>query len=255
MKASIILVFLFWLQVGWAQTSSLNAYEYVIVPMQFDFQSEPNEYRLNILARVLLKDEGFEVYMDKEERPLDYRGNSCKPLFLEVENTSGFLNLSVVVRLKDCQDKILFESEEGTTKIKNYEDGYQAALRQAFESLSDANYRFDSSLKEADNRTTRSMSKVEKSSEMAENYPDKKIYKFGGETYWLVKKDNKDYSILANAGKESYAELENADKGTFIFNSRIINGAAFFDADGNLIVEYRDEDLDEVQNMTFRKID
>lgn len=252
MKASIILVLVLWLQAGWSQTSNLNAYEHVIVPMQFDFQNKSNEYQLNILSRILLQEEGFKVYMDEEERPLEFRGNTCEPLFLEVEDTSGFLNISLVVRLKDCYDTILFESEEGHTKIKDFKEGYQEALRQAFLSLSDQNYRYDSSLSKAKDRSENTAIGLSTPDEM---YSEKDIYKFGGETYWLVKKGDKDYIILAKNGKETYAELGNADKGTFIFKSETITGAAFFDAKGNLNIEYRDEDLDEVQSMIFRKTD
>lgn len=255
MRTSIILVLVFWLQAGWSQTSNLNAYEYVIVPMQFDFQDKPNEYQLNILSRVLLKEEGFKVYMDKEERPLEFRGNTCEPLFLEVEDTSGFLNISLVVRLKDCYDTILFESEEASTKIKDFKEGYQKALKQAFLFLSDQNYHYDSTSEKVDNRSDLSSNKVSTSSNTREMYPDKKIYKFGGDTYWLIKKGDKNYTLLSNDGKENYADLENADKGTFIFNSKTINGAAFFDVDGNLIIEYRDEDLEEIQSIIFKKID
>jgi len=49
--------------------------------------------------------------------------------------------------------------------------------------------------------------------------------------------------------------LKKADKGSYIFNSKTINGAAYFDAEGNLLVEYMDRDLNEIQNVTFKKID
>lgn len=255
MRASLILFLVVCFQAGWSQTSNLNAYEYVIVPMKFDFQNKPNEHRLNTIARFLLKEEGFEVYMDKEERPLEYRGNTCEPLFLEVEETSGFLNFSLIVRLKDCYDNVLFESEEGKSKIKEFQEGYQDALKQAFMSLTEANYSYDSSLPKVTSRNSSTTNKVAQSSTGDKTYPDKINYKFGGETYWLVKKGSKDYSILANEGKENYAELQNADKGTFIFDSKTINGAAYFDAEGSIIIEYMDEDLGEIQNMIFRKID
>lgn len=255
-KTSLLFIALIWFQMVSSQSSTINAYDHVIVPMQFDFQSEPNQYQLNILARILLKEEGFTVFMDKEERPLDYRGNSCKPLFMEVEDTSGFLNLSLVVRLKDCHDNILFESEEGKTKIKEFKEGYQDALRQAFVSLSDLNYQYNNDLSNEEEVSTVKNLEISSDSSAPEDiYPDKKIYKFGGEIYWLVKQGDKNYRLLTNAGKENYAELENADKGTFIFNSKSISGAAFFDAEGNLTIEYRDEDLDEVQKLIFRKVD
>jgi hypothetical protein len=222
--------------------------------MQFEFQNEPNQYQINILSRVLLQEEGFEVYMDKEDRPLDYRGNTCKPLFLEVEDTSGFLRISTIVRLKDCYDNVLFESEEGVSKIKDFKEGYKQALRRAFSSLADVNYRYDPDLIKTESRNSVANQKVtEESSNSGEAYPDKKIYKFGGETYWLIESGNKGYRILSKEGKVNYAELQNADKGTYIFNSETINGAAFFDAEGNINIEYMDEDLGEIQNISFRK--
>ncbi|MFO7744597.1 MAG: hypothetical protein R6V36_04345, partial [Psychroflexus sp.] len=116
MRVSLVLAVMLWVQMGFTQTASINAYEHVIVPMQFDFQDESNQYQLNILARVLLQEEGFKVFMDKEERPLKLMGNSCEALFLEVEDTSGILRINVVFRLKDCYDNVLFESKEGSTK-------------------------------------------------------------------------------------------------------------------------------------------
>lgn len=252
MRVSLILAVLLWTQMGFSQTASINAYEHVIVPMQFDFQDESNQYQVNILARVLLQDEGFKVYMDKEERPLKFMGNTCEALFLEVEDTSGILRINVVFRLKDCYDNVLFESKEGSTKIKDFQQGYQAALKDAFSSLQDEDYRYDSSLDKIPGKSVQSSLN---SSSPEEMYPEKKIYKFGGETYWLVEKENEAYSLLANEGIEIYAELEKADKGTFIFKSKTITGAAFFGADGNLTVEYRDEDLEGVQSIIFRKIE
>jgi hypothetical protein len=241
MKYIVIFIFALSLQFSFGQTKSLNAYEYVIVPMKFDFQSESNQYSLNILARVLFQEEGFKVYMDKEERPLEYRGNTCEPLFLEVEDTSGFLRISTIVRLKDCYDNVLFESEEGVSKIKDFKEGYQQALRMAFSSLTESR----------NSVATQNVPKGSSSSEEA--YPDKKIYKFGGETYWLIESGTKGYRILFNGGKVNYAELQSADKGSYIFNSKSINGAAYFDVEGNINIEYMDEDLGEIQNITFRK--
>ncbi|MBZ9777499.1 hypothetical protein LB452_01065 [Psychroflexus sp. CAK8W] len=259
MRIRLILVLMFLSQIGLSQESNLNAYKHVIVPMQFDFQSESNQYQLNILSRVLLKEEGFEVYMDKEERPMELLGDTCAPLFFEIEDTSGFLNISLIVRLKDCYDNVIFESEEVSTKIKKYKEGYQAALKQAFTFLADENYRYDENLspapfKSISNVKKKSSGSADEVTESGSKYPNKKIYKFGGETYWLIEQD-KNFILLTSEGKVNYAELETADRGTYIFNSGKIIGAAFFDANGNLNVEYMDEDLGEIQHITFRKID
>ncbi|SDG41715.1 hypothetical protein [Psychroflexus sediminis] len=252
MRAGLILILTFCIQVGWSQPATINAYEHVIVPMQFNFQDEPNEYQLNILARVLLQEQGFKVFMDTEERPLQFMGNTCEALFLDVEDTSGFLNISVIFRLKDCYGNVLYESEKGQTNIKDFKDGYQDALRRSFSSMSNQNYSYDASLDKGGNSF--SSDDVSAASEVKKMAPDKKIYKFGGQTYWLIEKGEGAYTLLFNEGKEIYAELQSADKGSFIFNSEAINGAAFFDAEGNINVEYMDQDLGEVQKIRFKKI-
>ena len=232
------------------QSTELNNYEYVIVPMEFKFQDSPNQYQINILSRVLLKENGFEVFMDTEERPLELRGNSCKPLFFEVEDTSSFLTISTVIRLKDCYGNVLFESEEGKSKSKEFKKGYQEALRQAFNTLAAVNYNKQNSIISNTNQKP-----VEnKSSNSSELYPEKKAYKFQGEIYWLVENENNGYTLLSKEGKVNYAELEKADRGSFLFNTNEVNGAAYFDAEGNLLVEYMDKDLNEVKNMTFKKV-
>jgi hypothetical protein len=252
---TILLIAALCFQFGNAQSPKLNDFEYVIVPMEFDFQSEPNEYQLNILSRVLLKEESFKVFMDTEERPLELVGKTCNALFLEVEDTSGFLTISVIVRLKDCYNNIVFESDEGKTKIKDYKEGYQDAIRKAFKSLSDANYSYDGNgLKSKKMNATGSDEILVNNAGEEKNYPDKKVYKFGGLTYWMVETENNNYEILSNSGKTNYAKLLKGDKGSYIFNSKTINGAAYFDAEGNLNVEYMDEDLDEIQTITFKSI-
>lgn len=250
MRNFLILIAILITQLGLSQQENINAFEYVIVPMQFNFQNEPNEYQLNILSRVRLKDKGFKVFMDTEERPLKYRGDSCDALYLDVEDTSGFLSLSVILKLKDCRGNIIYESKETSSPIKEYKEGYQDALQKSFESMNFI-YNYDRSLSKNFNE---SKSKQE-SSATTHNYENKQIYKLGGQTYWFIENENGGYSILTNEGKENFAELEPADRGAFIFTSKAFTGAAFFDSKGNLNVEYKDDDLKEIQSITFKRID
>jgi hypothetical protein len=256
MKYILIFIFALSLQFSFGQTKSLNAYEYVIVPMQFNFQSESNQYNLNILARVLFQEEGFKVYMDKEEKPLALRLDPCKSLRADVIDEGGFLTTKVKVLLSDCSGNTVYETSVGVSSLKDFEKSYKDALRNAFVSFSTTNYTYDESLNtfkdsanDADDISERSDSNLE------DKYPNKSIYKFGGESYWLVFNSSGDYDLLSSQGKINYAQLKQADKGSYIFNSKTINGAAYFDAEGNLMVEYMDRDLNEIQNVTFKKID
>jgi hypothetical protein len=253
MKYIATLVLAFSLQLSYGQEKSLNAYEYVIVPMKFDFQSESNKYRLNILARVLLKEEGFKVYMDTEEKPLALGLDPCKSLKLDVIDGEGFLTTKLKAVLLDCSGHIVYETKEGVSRIKDFEKSYKDALRNAFESFSTVNYSYDESLNTSID-VSNEIEEVSENSNLEKKYPNKSIYKFGGESYWLIPNSSGGYDLLSNQGKINYAQLEEADKGSYIFDSKTINGAAYFDAEGNLLVEFMDRDLDKIQNITFRKI-
>jgi hypothetical protein len=256
MKYIVIFIFALSLQFSFGQTKSLNAYEYVIVPMKFNFQSESNQYNLNILARVLFQEEGFIVYMDEEEKPLALNVDPCKSLRADVIDGGGFLTTKVSVVLLDCSGNTIYKTAEGVSRIKDYKHSYKDALRKAFKSFSTASYAFDESLNTFKDLAYEVDDILESShSNLEDKYPNKSIYKFGGESYWLVSNSSGGYDLLSNQGKINYAQLEKADKGSFVFNTKTINGAAYFDAEANLLVEYMDRDLNEIQNVMFKKID
>jgi len=256
MKYIVIFIFALSLQFSFGQTKSLNAYEYVIVPMQFNFQSEPNQYSLNILARVLLKDEGFKVYMDQEKKPLAFGLDPCNSLRADIIQEDAFLTTKLKFVLLDCSNDVVYETKQGVSRLKDFKKAYKDALRNAFESFSTANYAYDESINITPDLTSEISEVSERSdSNLEEEYPNKSIYKFGGESYWLVSNSLSGYDLLSSQGKINYAQLKKADKGSYIFNSKTINGAAYFDAEGNLLVEYMDRDLNEIQNVTFKKID
>lgn len=240
----ILLVFIALISISSIAQEEVNKYKYVIVPMKYDFQSEQNQFQLNVLTRVLLQDEGFEVFMDVEDKPIEVQGNPCEALTAEVKEEDSFMSKTLKLQLKDCHGQIVFETEEGKSREKSFKKAYHEALKETFNSFSTLNYKFDKALK----------SKPKTSEKDSEDlYPDKTVYKFGGKEYWLVE-NTSGYELLADQGKTNYAELKNADKGTYIFNSRSFDGAAYFSPNGDFTVEYMDEDIGEIQTLIFKKV-
>jgi hypothetical protein len=204
----------------------------------------------------LFQEEGFKVYMDQEKKPLALRLDPCKSLRADVIDEGGFLTTKVKVLLSDCSGNTVYETSEGVSRLKDFEKSYKDALRNAFESFSTANYAYDESLDTSKDLASKVDEVTESpSSNLEDKYPNKSIYKFGGESYWLVYNSSGGYDLLSSQGEMNYAQLKKADKGSYIFNSKTINGAAYFDAEGNLLVEYMDRDLNEIENITFKKID
>jgi hypothetical protein len=222
----------------------------VTVPMKFDFLKEKNQYNLNILARVLLKEAGFNVYMDVEEKPLEIQSNPCSKLRFVLEEVDSFLRKRVFFTLRDCSNNAVYTSEVGVSNSKKFKESYTEALRGSFQGFSykDVTLSDDYQLLQSDDNE-----EVANTGDQ-DKFSDKSIYKFAGQTYWMVQKDEDHFVIYLASSQNKFAELEAADKGSYIYKSGDLLGAAYFTSKGDLKVEYRDQDIDEVQTLNFKRV-
>jgi len=141
MRKYILLLVLFLSVQGFCQ--DLNKYQYAIVPAKFEFLKENNEFRLNNLTKLLMEKYGFTTYLSTDVQPEAIANTNCNKVFVEVlENGSLFVTKLKVV-LKDCQNKILFTTEEGTSREKQRGAGYNEALRNAFKSFDKLNHKYN----------------------------------------------------------------------------------------------------------------
>lgn len=110
-------------------------YKYVIVPKQFSFFKEANKFNLNALTKSFFESEGFEVFYETDTLPQDLAGNRCLALVADVEENNKLFvtNLNVVV--KDCMNKVVFESLKGSSREKEHQKAYTIALREALTSM------------------------------------------------------------------------------------------------------------------------
>jgi len=142
-KSSIIFLML----VSFSMTSlmaqnSINDYKYVIVPNQYDFLSDPDQFRLNTLTKFLLKKYNFNAFMKDEPYPDDLANKSCLALIANVVKTSSILKSKLTLELRDCQNNTVFVSDIGESRLKEYKKAYHEALRNAFKSLEAVNYTY-----------------------------------------------------------------------------------------------------------------
>lgn len=128
-KLSLIIVF-FVSIVSFSQ----KKYEYVIVPKKFEFLKE-NEYNLNALTKSFFETEGFSVYYNSDEFPKELAHNRCLAFYVDAIETNKLFTTNIVIQIKDCQNKILFESLQGSSRDKSYEIAYKEAFRFALTSL------------------------------------------------------------------------------------------------------------------------
>jgi len=246
MKQFFIVFFISITVFSFAQNSQ-KKYKYAIVPVQYIFTSEPNQFQINVLTRVLLQNEGFEVYMNEgEELPQKLAENKCYALKANVIKDKGLFTTNLRFQLFNCYGNLVYESA-GSSREKAYKDAYQEALRKAIGEFQSVSYKFvKSNLEEETVNTTIEIKEDLPFEELA------KIYTNGEKSYWLLK-NNEDYILYIDKGENILATLKQADKGTYAYDSADIDGAAYFTPDGDLVVEYLAKNKDAVQKLVYKR--
>jgi len=265
MKRLLIFTFVF---IGFLSSTfgqDLNSYKYVLVPSSFDFFKEPNQYQLNELTKFLFEKYGFEAYMENEELPMELSQNRCKALIANMQNNSGLFSTKLVVVLKDCKNNQLFISKEGRSREKDYKIAYQEALRDAFESISALNYKYEGQVSSAPAPKSENVvqlvmvpeakaeptvqetmpAEVEVSiipvsqDQIVENLKNEKTLNFlyEAKAFYLERSEN-GYRFFQKGMTEPFAQLiSSKNSQTYIYASITTQGIANFDKDGNLVVE------------------
>lgn len=123
----------------------LNAYKYIVVPNQYEFQKSEDQYQINSLLKFLFEKEGYNVYSTANAFPPDLAQSPCLALKAIVNNNSGMLSTKVNITLVDCYNTVVFTSIEGKSKIKEYKKAYQEAIRNAFVGIQELEYEYTGS--------------------------------------------------------------------------------------------------------------
>ncbi|HJS00018.1 MAG TPA: hypothetical protein VJ780_03695, partial [Flavobacterium sp.] len=139
MKKIILFLLLFVSSLGIAQ--SINDYKVVVVPLKFEFLKTENQYRLSTLSKFNLNKAGFEVYYSNQDMPSTI--GRCEVLNYNIEKDSGFLTTKLFVTFKDCYGKIIYKSEIGLSREKEFQVAYTDALNKAFASVYELGYQYN----------------------------------------------------------------------------------------------------------------
>lgn len=140
MKKSFLLLLI--LVASWSYSQSVNDYKAVIIPLKYDFLKNENQYRLNTITKFNFIDAGFTALYTKDVLGEEYN-DRCNLLYVDVINESGFFTTKLYIVLKDCNDKIIYRSDVGKSSVKEYEVAYPEALNQAFQSIYDLQYKYN----------------------------------------------------------------------------------------------------------------
>lgn len=139
MRIKFLLVAIFISVIGFAQ--SVNDYKAVIVPLKYDFMKSDNQYRMATITKSNLNKAGFTAFYANEQLPPEL-GDRCQLLYVDVKKDNAFLVTKLFVEFKDCYGKVVYTSEVGRSKEKDYEVAYRESLNMAFVSVNALQYKY-----------------------------------------------------------------------------------------------------------------
>ncbi|WP_326982171.1 hypothetical protein VUJ46_18490 [Chryseobacterium sp. MYb264] len=135
MKKISVVVFSFCLTVAFGQ--KVSDYKYIAVPEKLE--SFKRDYGVKDFFIKSLKGKKYEVISaGKGQWPAEINGNTCNVIFADVKDDSSWLVNKVILEFKDCNDKVILESK-ARTDIKEFEEGFQDAVKKAMVNVSPSN--------------------------------------------------------------------------------------------------------------------
>jgi hypothetical protein len=127
--------------------NSVNDYKYVIVPTKYDFLKEDDKYQVNSLTAFLFNKYGFLTVMKNDNYPGDLIKNNCLALTANVIKHKGMFITKLQVELRNCKNELVFVSEIGESREKDYKIAFNLALRNAFKSIEALEYNYQENVK------------------------------------------------------------------------------------------------------------
>jgi hypothetical protein len=128
MKKSILFLALLFTTISLAQ----EKYKYAIIPNKFSILKSDNQYNLNVISKKMLESHGLITYFENE---IPDNFNTCEALFLDLSQDNNMFSTKLFIDLKDCRNTIIFKSDAGISREKDYKKSYNDALREASKSL------------------------------------------------------------------------------------------------------------------------
>ncbi len=235
---------------AFSQNKNLSDYSYIVVPDQFDFLNEKDQFQLNSMTKFYFEKSGYNAYLSE----LAPNANRCDGLYANVEKLKMILGTKLQIVIKDCNDVEIYRSSEGKSKYKEFDKSYQDALRKAFSSIEGMGVKQKDIVLLADKANATAaeetlnepVTKVvkPKASHVSGNIlPDSKFsnYSSSGKTF-LLRKTTEGYSL--------YEEATTAADGLLLKGKIIVMGkiVKYMDVSGNSY----DATFDPSGNLTIK---
>ena len=121
------------------KAQTVSDYRYISVPSELTDFKQDRSYGLNLILEKSLKGKKYTILPEnKANWPADAISNPCKVLSADILNEKSMFRNKLILQFKDCSNQVLL-AEKGNSGIKEFEPGYQDALKQALAKIAVSN--------------------------------------------------------------------------------------------------------------------
>lgn len=216
-----------------AFAQKVSDYKYVAIPEKFETFNE--DYGLkNFFTKGLTGKKYIILPVIKDSWPADAKSNFCNVVTANIINDKNLFKNKLIVQFKDCNNNIILESKGGS-KIKEFEEGLQEALKEAMIKIPVSNP--VALLSASDNIAQRTSPETAVSSTSTIN-PEASNYSNGKLDLQKIQLDSNQF-ILAKSGSSVPFAVFKATSKNSVFLVKLSDGSTtigYFE-NGNIVID------------------
>lgn len=231
------------------KTIAQEKYKYAIVPVKFSILKKENQHNINTISKKMMESYGLEIFFENQ---LPSNFNTCEAILIDLEENNSMFATKLTIVFKDCKNQVIFKSEEGISREKDFNKAYNEALRYAAKSIE----KYDFINK---NNSKKGLVIVKENIEpKSENVEDLKFVPFK-KTDTEVANENKNSSITkiivnkeSNIETKETMKLQNTSNGYFLINQNNENELQLFKTSNPSVFIAKGKDYQGVANISFK---
>lgn len=220
--------------VFFAKSQKLSDYKYVLVPQEFGDFKESRAYGLSGLLEKSLKAKKYNVLPEiKTEWPQDALMNPCDVVKADLLEDKSMFRNKIILEFRDCNNNSILTEKAGSG-IKEFEPGFQDALKQALVKIPVSNPQLQTLAKSEVNNTLPKTVKINSSDQ------NKTAQRFSNHNLNVqkIQIDDKQFILVDGNSSVPFATFKTTTKQD-VFRVKLASGEftiGYFE-NGNIIIE------------------
>lgn len=221
-----------------AKAQIVSDYKYVVVPDELANFKNSKSYGLDMILKKSLIAKKYQVLTDsKTNWPNDALMNPCKILTAEMLDDKSMFRNKVILQFKDCSNKVIL-SEKASSTIKEFEPGYQDALKQTLLKIPVSNPKITVEQVVASNLSEVKTSSESSSKETSTQVSTALRYTNGKTTLQKIKIDDTQFILVDGNSSVPFATFKSTAKKD-VFRVKLSSGESTigYYENGNIVIE------------------